>query len=248
MVNSPLHSKRSDRSTAECRPPSRIVHFDGGKTCAHICIGAVVQPLQPRAINTAFRFEVAVQCVHASKRLLATIASVRAQVEVQGLVPLAIVLAGETLLATRPLALEWSLLVVRSQMTLQVEMAGKRAPTARDRADEGSLTLSAALTCLGSCWGRDLLPLDLCPRVHGRISGRWQALGNEGRAARRAGVWRRSDGRTHARLSIMMHASRTPSSQSGWSDGRLDANVEGVLRADGRDVPVLRACHLVVYC
>ena len=61
----------------------------------------------------------AVQRVHASKRLLATIAGVRAQVEVQGLVPLAIVLAGETLLATRPLALEWSLLIVRSQVTYQ---------------------------------------------------------------------------------------------------------------------------------
>lgn len=59
----------------------------------------------------------AVQRVHASKRLLAAIASVRAQVEVQGLVPLAIVLAGETLLTTRPLALEWSLLIVRPQVT-----------------------------------------------------------------------------------------------------------------------------------
>ena len=61
----------------------------------------------------------AVQRVHASKRFLATIAGVRAQVEVQGLVPLAIVLAGETLLATGPLALEWSLLIVRSQVTYQ---------------------------------------------------------------------------------------------------------------------------------
>jgi len=55
---------------------------------------------------------VAVQRVHASECLLATIAGVRAQVEVQGFMALAIVLAGETLLATRPLALEWSLLIV----------------------------------------------------------------------------------------------------------------------------------------
>ena len=59
----------------------------------------------------------AVQRVHASKRLLAAIAGVWAQVEVQGLMPLAIVLAGETLLATRPLAFEWPLLIVRSEMT-----------------------------------------------------------------------------------------------------------------------------------
>jgi len=62
---------------------------------------------------------VAVQRVHASKRLLAAVAGVRTQVEMQGLVPLAIVLAGETLLATGPLALEWSLLVVGSEMTYQ---------------------------------------------------------------------------------------------------------------------------------
>jgi len=62
---------------------------------------------------------VAIQRVHASKRLLAAIAGVRAQVEVQRLVPFTIVLAGETLLATRPLALEWSLLIVRSQVTYQ---------------------------------------------------------------------------------------------------------------------------------
>jgi uncharacterized protein (DUF697 family) len=65
------------------------------------------------------KLTVAVQCVHASKRLLAAIAGVRAQVEVQGFVPLAVVLAGEALLATRPLALEWSLLIVRSQVTYQ---------------------------------------------------------------------------------------------------------------------------------
>lgn len=60
------------------------------------------------------KLTVAVQRVHASKRLFAAITGVRTQVEVQGLVPLAIVLAGETLLAAGPLALEWSLLVVRS--------------------------------------------------------------------------------------------------------------------------------------
>lgn len=80
-------------------------------------------------VSTAFRtrqdcgeqgkLTVAVQRVHASKRLLAAITGVRTQVEVQGLVPLAIMLAGKTLFATRPLALEWSLLVVRSQMTYQ---------------------------------------------------------------------------------------------------------------------------------
>jgi hypothetical protein len=193
---------------------------------------------------------VAVQRVHASKRLLAAIAGVRAQVEVQGLVPLAIVLAGETLLATRPLALEWSLLIVRSQVTyqrattlrdhsiavamrdirtLQVEMASERAPTARDRADERGLALSAALTCLGSRGGCDLLPLNLCPWVHRGVRRRWQALGDDSWAARWAGVRRGSDGRAHARLSLVVHASRAPSSQSRWPDGRRDANVEGVL-------------------
>jgi len=177
--NRPLHSQGPNRSTAKCRPTNRVVHFDCGK--ARICKGAVIQSLQPRAINTALGFEVAIQRVHASERLLAAVASVRAQVEVQGLVPLAIVLAGETLLATGPFALEWSLLVVGPEMTLQVEMASERAPTARDRADERGLTLSAALTCLGSRGRRDLLPLDLCPWVH--IGVRGQALRDEGRAA-----------------------------------------------------------------
>ena len=140
------------------------------------------------------RLTVAIQRVHTSKRLLAAIAGVRPQVEVQGLVPLAIVLAGETLLATRPLALEWSLLIVRPQMTyqqtvtlrkpsysrcdanvrtLQVEMARERAPTARDRADERGLALSAALTRLGSGGSCDLLPLNLCPWIHRGVRGKW---------------------------------------------------------------------------
>jgi len=162
--NSPLHSQGSDRSTAKGGPPSRVVHLDCAdthETRACISIGAVVQALQSRAINTALRFEMAVQRVHAGKRLLAAIARVRAQVEVQGLVPLAIVLASETLLATRPLALEWSLLVVRPQMTFQVEMASEGASTARDRADERGLALPAALTCLGGRGGCDLLPFNL---------------------------------------------------------------------------------------
>jgi len=146
---------------------------------------------------------VAIERVHASKRLLAAVACVGTQVEVQGLVPLAIVLAGETLLATGPLAPEWSLLVVRSEMTyqqttltrpfmagcdastrtFQVEMASERAPTARNRADERGLPFSAALTCLGGCGRCDLLPLNLCPWVHTRLRRGWQALGDEGRAA-----------------------------------------------------------------
>lgn len=58
-----------------------------------------------------------IESVHASKRLLATLARVRANVQVKCLMALAIVLSGESLLATRPLALERALLVVRPEMT-----------------------------------------------------------------------------------------------------------------------------------
>ncbi len=113
--------------------------------------------------------------------------------------------------------------------TLQVEMACECAPTARDRADERGLALSAALTCLGSRGGCDLLPLNLRPWVHCGVRRSWQALRDDRWATRRAGVWRGPDGRAHARLSLVVHASRAPSSQSCWPDGRWDANVEGIL-------------------
>ena len=57
-----------------------------------------------------------VQRVHPGKVLLAALAGVRADVEVQLLVPLAVVLSRETLAAPRPLALIRLLFRVRAQV------------------------------------------------------------------------------------------------------------------------------------
>jgi hypothetical protein len=49
---------------------------------------------------------------------------------------LAIVLSCESLFTAGPLAFEWSFLIMRSKMTLQVEVARERTAASRDRAHE----------------------------------------------------------------------------------------------------------------
>jgi len=68
-------------------------------------------------IDTTFRTQMPVQRVHARKRLLTPFASVRTDVEMERLVPLAIVLTRKALFASWPLALERAFLVMRSHMT-----------------------------------------------------------------------------------------------------------------------------------
>ena len=58
-----------------------------------------------------------VERVHPRKVLLAPLAGVRPDVEMELLVPLAVVLPRESLAAARPLALEWPFFIVRSQMS-----------------------------------------------------------------------------------------------------------------------------------
>lgn len=58
-----------------------------------------------------------IESVHASECLLATFARVRADVQVKCLMALAVVLSRKALLASRPLALERALLIVRPKMT-----------------------------------------------------------------------------------------------------------------------------------
>ena len=70
-----------------------------------------------------------VQRVHPRKVLLAALAGVRADVEVQLLVPLAVVLSRETLAAPRPLALIRLLLRVRSQVACAWPPGGTDAMT-----------------------------------------------------------------------------------------------------------------------
>ena len=58
-----------------------------------------------------------IECVHARERLLAALTRERTDVQVQVLVPLAVVLTRKALRATRPLALVRLLLIVRTKMS-----------------------------------------------------------------------------------------------------------------------------------
>ena len=61
-----------------------------------------------------------IQSIHARKGLAASLASIGPDVEVERLMPLAVMLASKTFLATRPLALERPLFVMRSQVALKL--------------------------------------------------------------------------------------------------------------------------------
>lgn len=77
-----------------------------------------------------------IESIHPGKRLLASVTSIRPQVQMKRLVTLAIMLTRKALFASRPLALERSLLIMTPEMTFQVEMTSKRASAPRYRAHE----------------------------------------------------------------------------------------------------------------
>lgn len=87
----------------------------------------------------------------------------------KSLVALAVVLTSKALFTTWPLALEWSLLVVRAKVTFEIEVSGESATTAWDRAHKAGFSLSSSLA--GLCGRRcsNLLTLDLCPWIHVRV-------------------------------------------------------------------------------
>ena len=101
-----------------------------------------------------------VERIHPSKRLLAPVASVRPQVQMKSFMALAIVLSRESLFAAGPLAFEWSFLIMRSKMALQIEVARERATASRNRAYERCLALSSSFASLGGSGSSHLLTLD----------------------------------------------------------------------------------------
>lgn len=64
---------------------------------------------------------VPIECVHPREILLTSFTRIRANVEVQLLVPFTVVLPGKALAATRPLALERFLFRMRPQVTCQTD-------------------------------------------------------------------------------------------------------------------------------
>lgn len=106
--------------------------------------------VRPPALDATFGAQMPVQRVHARKSLAATVACVRADIKVQGLVAFAIVLAREALFASGPLALERPFLVMRAEMAFQVEVSCKRAATAWNGTYEVGLRLAPAAAC-GCC-------------------------------------------------------------------------------------------------
>lgn len=119
------------------------------------------QRLARLALSSSVRPQMAIQRIHASECALTTLANIRPQIEMKMLVAFAVVLPCEALITARPLALEGPLLVVRTEMPLQVEMSGESAPTARDRADEVSLRAPAPLASVCSRVRRHVLARDV---------------------------------------------------------------------------------------
>jgi hypothetical protein len=64
-----------------------------------------------------------VESIHPGKGLLAPITSVRPEIQMQGLMALAVVLACESLFASWPLALERPFFIVRSQVSYTHELS-----------------------------------------------------------------------------------------------------------------------------
>jgi len=69
---------------------------------------------------------VTIERIKPCKRLPATVASEWAVIRMQLLVALAVMLPRETFPASRPFALERLLVIVRTQMSFEVEVTGKR--------------------------------------------------------------------------------------------------------------------------
>jgi len=136
---------------------------------------------------------VTVERIHACKLLIATIARVGTDIEVQRFVALAIVLPSETLTTALPLATIRSVVVVGTHVTVQVELARKCASTPRDRAHVRSIGRPPLFTG-HACRSRRH------ERTGGRDGGesgsRWPGRMRRARRVAWARVWRTTEGLT----------------------------------------------------
>lgn len=149
-----------------------------------------------------------IEGIHPCKRLLASVAGVWSEVQVKSFVTLAIVLTGEALFASWPLAFEWPLLIVRPQvayrrmlsgyvkgggltrvLTLQVEVPSKGAATSRNRAHKASFSLPPSLARLGGSGSGDLLSFNSGPWVSFSAIRFREAFLSVRRATIRARIW-----------------------------------------------------------
>ena len=103
------------------------------------------------------KLTVSVESVHPSEVLLTSLARIRSNVQMQLLVPLAIVLTSKAFLASRPLASIRLLLRMRAQMSLQIEVASESTSTARNRAFEVGRLFASFLTSIRRARRRHVL-------------------------------------------------------------------------------------------
>jgi len=87
-------------------------------------------------VYTSLRAQMPIECIHSGESLLASLTCVRPDVQVKCLVSLTVMLTSKPFLTTGPLALEGSLLIVRSQMSSKIEMSRKGTTAAGHRAYE----------------------------------------------------------------------------------------------------------------
>lgn len=102
-----------------------------------------------------------VQRIHPRKRLAASIARERTNVQMERLMTLAVVLARKAFAALGPLAHIWPLLAMRAQVTFKIELARESASTTLDGADKCGFVLPSALACHFSSGRRHMLYLDI---------------------------------------------------------------------------------------
>lgn len=114
----------------------RILDLGFGVGVASAVFGALMSLL---AINTTFRPQMPVESVHPREGFLAALARIRADIQVQCLMALAIVLTGETLLTARPFTFERPFLIMGPHVASQIEMPRECTPTTGHRANEVSL-------------------------------------------------------------------------------------------------------------
>jgi len=128
-------------------------------------------------VGTALRTQMSIQGIHSCKCLVTALTSERTVVRMKLFVSLAVMLPCKPFAASRPLALEWPLFVVRTHVTLQIKAPRKRAATSRNWAHEVGILLAAPVTGASSALAshsrlRDIEGRDLCrARVwtkHGR--------------------------------------------------------------------------------
>lgn len=84
-----------------------------------------------------------VQGIHSREGLIAPITRERTIIRMKLFMSLTIVLPCKPFAASRPLALEWPLFIVRTHMTFQIEAPRKRAATPRHWTQEVGILLAA---------------------------------------------------------------------------------------------------------